>query len=283
MAARNIYEGRSTLLLLAPSLLLMLVIFAWPLVLFFTNSFYSYVDGKLIEDLTFSSYIQFFTDPFYYNIVWGTLKLSTVVTLVALVIGYPLAYALYKAKDHRVQQWMAVIIFSPLLVSVVVRTYGWLILLSDQGIVNFTLMKFGLQPVRLAFDFPGVLISLVHIFLPFMVFPIYSVLLKLNPALKEASSDLGASWWKTFTRVTLPLSMPGVIAGAQMCFTLTMGAFVTPSLLGGGRVQVLPLFIYRNVLDINWPMGAVAGMVLLALAILTVMIFDRVLKYYTPA
>ena len=116
-----------------------------------------------------------------------------------------------------------------------------------------------------------------------IVFPIYSVLYKLDPSLKEASNDLGAGWWQTFCRITLPLSLPGIIAGVQLCFTLSLGAFVTPSLLGGGRVLVLPLIIYRNIEDINWPLGTVAGMALLLLAIITVMIFDRTLKRYTEA
>jgi putative spermidine/putrescine transport system permease protein len=276
---------RTVTLLLAPSLLVMITIFALPMLLFFNYSFYTYEKGRLIDDFTFSSYVKFFTDPYYYKIVLASLKLAGISTLIALLIGYPLAYTLHSAKNSTVQKWMTVIIFSPLLVSVVVRTYGWLVLLSDQGIVNYLLLNLGIvqERLRLALNFTGVVIGLSHIFLPFMVFPIYSVLFKLDPSLKEASNDLGAGWWRTFTKVTLPLSLPGIIAGVQLCFTLSMGAFVTPSLLGGGRVLVLPTLIYRNVEDINWPLGSVASMSLLLLAILAVMIFDRVLKRYTPA
>jgi putative spermidine/putrescine transport system permease protein len=111
------------------------------------------------------------------------------------------------------------------------------------------------------------------------VFPIYSTLTRLDPALKEAAEDLGAGWWTTFRRVTLPLSLPGLVAGAQICFTLALGAFVTPAMLGGGRVLVLPLQIYSATSDINWPVAAVGGIVLLLGSMIAVAAFNRLLKF----
>jgi putative spermidine/putrescine transport system permease protein len=114
--------------------------------------------------------------------------------------------------------------------------------------------------------------------LPFAIFPIYSVMGRLDQSLKEAATDLGAGWWDTFTRVTLPLTMPGIVAGALICFTLALSAFVTPRLLGGGRVQVLPLMVYNNTVEINWPTGAVSGLTLLLLSVAAVWALNAVLR-----
>ena len=126
--------------------------------------------------------------------------------------------------------------------------------------------------------FSGVVISLTHVFLPFVVFPLYSVLTRLDPSLKEASSDLGAGWWTTFGRVTLPLSLRGIVVAGQICFTLALGAFVTPALLGGGRLLVLPINIYNNTVDINWPLAGVGGIVLLLLSMAIVAASNRVIR-----
>lgn len=265
--------------LIAPTLLLMVVVFAIPMLMFFNYSFYSYSSGKMVTEYTLGTYIKFLTDPYYMGVAGSSLKLSLTVTAISLLLGYPLSYALCKIKNAKIVQWMSIIIFSPLVVSVVVRSYGWQILLSDQGIINFFLLKLGIisEPLKLVYNEIGVMISLVHIYLPFVVFPIYTVLKKMDASIKEASNDLGAGWFYTFRRITLPLSMPGIISGVQLCFTMTMGAFVTPSLLGGGRVNVLPITIYNTILDMNWPFGTVAGVVLLALAMVAVAFFNAAL------
>jgi len=126
-------------------------------------------------------------------------------------------------------------------------------------------MFFASAPIRLIFNFTGVAIALVHVLLPFTVFPILSVLLRMDPALREAAADLGANRLQAFLRVTWPLSFPGLFAAAQLTFILAMNAYVTPQLLGGGRVQVLPLLIYQNISDLNWPLAAVEAIALIAL------------------
>src|SRR5262249_28567980 len=146
--------------------------------------------------------------------------------------------------------------------------------------VNTTLRGLGLieEPLSLLFNMRGVVVSLTHILLPFAIFPIYSVLGRIDATLKEAARDLGAGWWETFLRITLPLTMPGVVAAALICFTLALSAFVTPQLLGGGRVQVLPLTVYNSTVEINWPDGAVASLTLLALSVLAVWGLNAVLR-----
>lgn len=268
-------------LLLTPVMLVMFAAFVMPLLTFFQYSFFRFERGRLIEDFSFDSYVDFLTDPYYHMVILDTLKMASITTLVSIAVGYPLAYALWRMSKPWMQKWFAVIIFSPILVSVVVRTYGWTVLLADQGPVNWFLqqvLQFP-EPVRLVFNLTGVVISLTHVFLPFVVFPIYSVMMRIDPTLREAAMDLGAGWWTTFRRITFPLTLPGLVSGAQISFTLALGAFVTPQILGGGRILILPLQVYTATTEINWPLAAVGGMALLILAMITVMISNRLLRY----
>lgn len=274
-------QWRGPLLLLAPTLLVMAYAFAAPLLSFFEYSFYRFRRGRLEQVFTLDTYSRFLFDDYYHVIIYDTLRMATIVTVLSLAIGYPLAYALYRINRPSIQRWLGLLIFSPILVSVVVRSYGWIVLLSDQGPVNWLLLRLGIlsAPVTLVFNLFGVVISLTHVFLPFVVFPIFSSLTRLDPALKEAAQDLGAGWWTTFRRVTFPLSLPGVVAGAQIAFTLALGAFVTPAMLGGGRVLVLPLQVYNATSDINWPVAAVGGIALLIISMIAVAGFNRLLRY----
>jgi putative spermidine/putrescine transport system permease protein len=269
------------LLLLAPTLLVMAYAFVAPLLTFFEYSFYRFRRGRLEQAFTFDTYSRFLFDEYYHVIIYDTLRMATLVTVMSLLIGYPLAYALYRINRPSIQRWLGLLIFSPILVSVVVRSYGWTVLLSDQGPVNWLLLRLGIvaEPVTLVFNLLGVVISLTHVFLPFVVFPIFSSLVRLDPELKQAAEDLGATWWTTFRRITFPLSLPGVVAGAQISFTLALGAFVTPAMLGGGRVLVLPLQVYNATSEINWPVAAVGGMALLIISMIAVAAFNRLLKY----
>ncbi len=269
------------LLLLAPTFAIMLYTFVVPLLSFMRFSFYSFRGGRLEEDFSIDAYVRFLTDPYYHTVIYDTLELSLSVTVLTLLIGYPVAYALWRLTRPSLQRWLGLVIFSPILVSVVVRSYGWTVFLADQGPVNFFLQQIGITsgPVALVFNFTGVLIALVHVFLPFVVFPIYASMVRLDPSLKEAAEDLGAEWWFSFRRVTFPLTLPGFVAGGQICFTLALGAFVTTSILGGGRVTVLPLQVYHATADINWPIAAVGGFVLVLLSVIAVMLSNRLLKY----
>ena len=269
------------ILLLAPAFAVMVYVFVAPMLAFLRFSVYSFRGGRLEEDFTFESYYRFLTDSYYHLIIYDTLRMSLFVTLASIAIGYPIAYALWRINRPSIQRWLGLAIFSPILVSVVVRSYGWTVLLADQGPVNYLLLKLGVvsEPLVLVFNQFGVLISLTHVFLPFVVFPIFAAMVRLDPTLREAAHDLGASWWTTFRRVTFPLTLPGLVAGTQICLTLALGAFVTPAILGGGRVQVLPLLIYRTTTEINWPVAAVGGLVLLIFALIVVAASNRLLKY----
>ncbi|WP_164742938.1 ABC transporter permease [Mesorhizobium sp. Z1-4] len=268
-------------LLLLPAFLIMAYAFVLPMLVFFQYSVYTFERGRLIDEFSLATYIDFLTDPYFHTVIFDTVKMAAITTLCSALVGYPLAYALWRVNSPALKRWLGLIIFSPILVSVVVRSYGWTVLLADQGPINWflqTVLAFP-EPVKLVFNLTGVVISLTHVFLPFVVFPIFSTMTRLDPTLREASMDLGAGWWTTFRRITFPLTLPGLLAGMQICFTLALGAFVTPSLLGGGRVLVLPLQIYTATADINWPLAAVGGIVLLALAMVTVLISNRLLRY----
>jgi putative spermidine/putrescine transport system permease protein len=272
----TVLARRRTPLFLLPAFAITAGVFASAMLLLFSYSAYTFRGGQLTEEVSFLAWQKFFTDPFYWGVVATTLRLAFGVTVVALLVGYPTAYALTKVRDQRLLVAAYLVIFSPLLVSLVVRIYGWLLLLSDNGVINQVLRATGLvnEPIRLIYNDTGVVIALVHILLPFMVFPILSVLLQFDHALREAANDLGANRLQTFLRVVLPMSLPGVVAGAQIVFTLAISAFVTPELLGGGKVQVLSRAIWFNVVDVNWPLAAVEAIVLLALALAALAVFD---------
>jgi putative spermidine/putrescine transport system permease protein len=253
--------------LIAPAVVFVLTILVTALVILLVNSIFHFTGTRVQAIPTFEAYRRFFTDSFYANVVLQELRLAAVCTAACLVIGYPTAYAI--TKIHR-PGWVIfayILVFSPLLTSSIVRAYGWLIILARGGLVNWVLLHLHLvpAPVRLIFNFTGVAIALVHVLLPFTVFPILSVLLRMDPALREAAADLGANRLQAFLRVTWPLSFPGLFAAAQLTFILAMNAYVTPQLLGGGRVQVLPLLIYQNISDLNWPLAAVEAIALIGL------------------
>ena len=274
-------HGRLALGLLAPTLVLMAVLYVVPLGVYFVNGFHAFRDGKILPVWTLRTYAGFLSDPYSYKIIASSLWLALIVTSFAVLIGYPVAYALHtRVRRRGLRTVLALVLFCPLMVSVVVRTYGWLILLANQGLVNTLLRRMGVidEPLSLLFNMRGVVVSLTHILLPFAIFPIYSVLGRIDVTLKEAARDLGAGWWDTFLRITLPLTMPGVMAGALICFTLALSAFVTPQLLGGGRVQVLPLTVYNSTVEINWPDGAVTSLALLLLSIGAVWALNAVIR-----
>ncbi len=270
--------------LLGPAMFFMILVFVVSLVFLFSNSVFRFNGLQIEGTLTLAAYVKFFTDPFVARVVGQGLQLAAVTTAVCLLLGYPAAYSMSRLRNQGALVAAFIVVFSPLLTSVIVRSYGWLLLLADTGLVNYLLVSVHLveQPIRMLFNFFGVSVSLVQVLLPYSIFPILSVLLQLDPALKEASADLGANRLRTFWHIVLPLSLPGVFSAFQLTFVLTMSAFVTPRMLGGGRVLVLPIMIYENISDLNWPLAAVEAMVLLSLVLIVIfssnLLFRRVYR-----
>lgn len=235
-------------------------------------SFFTEQRGRTIETFSLRSWQMTLSDPFFWDVLLRTTQLAATITVLSLVVGYPAAYALAKVRDKRLLAVAYVAIFSPLLVSIVVRAYGWLLLLADEGVVNFALRSVGIveEPIRLIFNLTGVQIALVHGYMPFMVFPLVGVMSQVQTTYKEAAQDLGATRLGTFRRVTLPLTLPGIVAGCQIVFIFALGTFVTPVLIGGGRVLVTGRQAWENVTNFNWPRAAIEVFALLAITMLVV-------------
>lgn len=272
--------------LLSPALLLLAFPFLVSMLMLFSNSAYHFNGFQVERIITFDAYRDFFTDPFYADMLTRSLSLALTTTTITLAISYPVAYAIARLQSQRLKILFYILIFSPLLTSIVTRAFGWLVLLGNSGFINYMLVQTGLvdEPIRLIYNLNGVIIAMVHIQLPFAVFPIISVLNRIEPVLKEAAGDLGGTRWDVFRRVTWPLSLPGVIVAVQITFIQAVSAFVAPSLLGGGRVMVLPRLIYDSLISLNWPLASVLAMVLLSISLTILFISNRLFRlvYQAP-
>jgi putative spermidine/putrescine transport system permease protein len=258
-------------LLMSPSLLLLLFAFVAPLVILLAYSFYeSRPGGVMIPAFTLGQYTRFLGDPFYLYVLWRTVLLGLWVTAWCIVLGYPLAYTLARTRSRHLRGILVTLLLVPLMTSVVVRSYGWMILLANNGLVNKTLLVLGVTrgPVQLLFNTTGVVIALVAILLPYMILTLMPVIQNIPPALEEASQSLGASPWRMFRDVVIPLSLPGVGAGSILVFVLTIAAYATPRLVGGSRLLVMPIFVYDQTMALlNWPFASATSFVLLALVL----------------
>ncbi len=258
--------------LLAPNLLLLLLCLAGPLLLLGRVSLMGYEAGHgMIPVWQLSNYSKFFFDPFYRAILWGTFLLGAEVTALCLLLGFPLAFALSRARGLK-RAILYFCILMPLLTSTVVRTFGWMILLGNNGFINHTLLRFHLiaSPLRLMYNVTGVIIALGEVLLPFMVLSIDTSLLNINPSYYEAARNLGARGPRIFFRITLPHALPGIVSGCVLVFTGTLSAFVTPTLIAGARIKVMSTIIYQQAMALlDWPFGsAIAFTLLLAILIL---------------
>ncbi|MCV9997841.1 ABC transporter permease [Pararhizobium sp. YC-54] len=208
-------------------------------------------------------------DPLYAKIFLTSVRIAGLATLLAILIAYPAAYAIC-LSPKRTQPLLLFFAVLPFWSNYLIRTYAWIVLLNREGLINNLLRWFGYEgePLALLYREGAVITGLVYNYLPFVILAIYSSLSRLNGELIEASRDLGAGRVRTFFRVTLPLTMPGVAAGGVFVFVLSIGNFVTPALLGGGRFQMIGNLVYDQFLTANdWPFGAALGMVLIAIMI----------------
>jgi ABC-type spermidine/putrescine transport system permease subunit I len=253
----------TTGLLGAPVLVLLFVFLVLPYGDMVTMSFRTPASGAPYgQAWTFANYLRAVGDPFYLGVLGYTLAVGTLIAVLTLIVSYPIALHLARVGD-RWHVLFYICVVSPLLVGVLVRNFGWMIVLSFGGPLNQVLLALGLiqQPLRLLFNLPVVVLALVHVFVPFMVLPITNALRNIDPALEEASNSLGATRRETFCRVTLPLSLPGVMAGVILVFALAMSAFVTPALLGGQNVVLMPSIIIQQLIGaFAWPFGAALAM-----------------------
>jgi spermidine/putrescine transport system permease protein len=206
-------------------------------------------------------------ESIYLSIFLTSAKIAGLATLIAVLIGYPAAYAIARAPAHRQTRYL-ILVMLPFWSNYLIRTYAWIVLLNREGLINRGLGAIGLidEPLNILYNQFAIVTGLVYNYLPFVILAIYSSIQQLDPAMQEASEDLGAPAWKTFLRVTLPLTIPGVAAGAVFVFVLSIGNFITPDLLGGGRILMVGNLIYDQFLSArDWPFGAALSMVLILL------------------
>ncbi len=266
-------------LFLGPALLVNFAVFLAPMLNLAALSFREARAGGSIGDgLTLATWQGLLKDPYYLELVTGSIGLAIPVTLATLLAAYPLALFVHRAAP-RWRSLLVVACISPLLVSAVVRTYGWIVILGDNGLVAAVLRGLGMKPPRMVFNTTGVGIALVEILMPTMILCLLAGFGRLDAALEEAAASLGAPPWRAFIRVVLPLSLPGVLLGCLLAFVLTVSSFITPKLLGGGRVILLATEIYdQAIVTLNWPVAAALSVLSLAVFGAALMLYGRVLR-----
>ncbi|MEQ8319193.1 MAG: ABC transporter permease [Rhodospirillales bacterium] len=254
-----------------PAVIFLLILFAIPVVQLMLLS---------VQSGSFEHYEKAFTDELYVTVLLNTFKIALMVTVISFLLAYPLAYYLTIASP----MWRAIGMFCllmPFWTSILVRTYAWMAILGRRGIVNEALLSLGIidTPVSLLYNTSAVLVGMVHVLMPYMVFPLYAVMRRVDPNLMQAAFGLGAPAWRAFARVYFPMTMPGVLAGASLVFILSMGFFITPVLLGGGRVTMIAVLIEQFVTEfLAWEFAGALSMALLAFTLVVYGTFKWFMK-----
>jgi putative spermidine/putrescine transport system permease protein len=220
-----------------------------------------------LPELTLDNYRKLF-DLYYLRLFGRTLRLGLITTIACAAFGYPLAYWLARARP-RIQTLGLFLLIMPLRVSTVIRVFGWIVILGRKGLVNQALVALGLDPVKMLYTETAVVIGLVNIFMPFMVLPLMAAIERIPPSLEEAARNLGAGWWQMFRRTIVPLSLPGLISGCLLVYSVSISAFVTPALMGSSRERMAGQQIYDEVLvSFNWPSASSLALTLVLLTLL---------------
>ena len=282
MSRRSLNPGW---LLSTPALVLLSVFFLIPLAILLPTSLRPFNSSSGIQSgWTLANYVAILSDSFYAEIMLRTIVLGVLVSAICLVLGWPIASVIARSQSRYKFILVLVVIF-PLLIDVVVRSFGWIVLLSDKGIVNELLIGLGITsgPVQLIFNFVGLLIGMVHLMLPFMILILSSAIRAIPSDLEHASATLGSRPAATFLYVTIPLAMPGIVAGSILVFVLTISSMVTPRLLGGPTYRVMASTIYDEFLQLlNWPMGAALSSLLTAIVLVLVVLSGKLTQKWSP-
>jgi putative spermidine/putrescine transport system permease protein len=262
---------------------------AWPLGAFFVLFFLApllllflvslYTDTSMTA-FGLTQYAKFLLDPFSLKVLGSTLWLGVEVTALCLLLGFPLAY-LYVRAPGWLQGVLILIVLLPLLTSVVVRTFAWIVILGRQGIINTALLELGIidSPLRLLYTEGGVVVALAQVQMPLMVLPLITALTRIDPNLSDASAALGAGAWRTFFKVTLPLTLPGIIAGCLLTYAAALSAFITQTLVGGGQMLFMPMYLYQQASTLNnWPFAAAISFIFLIAVLAVITVFNMLGK-----
>ncbi|AKM32595.1 ABC transporter permease [Pandoraea faecigallinarum] len=250
--------------LAAPATLVVLLVIVLPGLQLVRYSFNRFDPVDMMQAaLTGANYVKFFTDPYYLSVLWTTIKVASLCTVLALVFGFPVAYVLARTQS-RFKSLLVMLLVFPLLVGNVVRAAGWMVMLGNAGFVNSMLVSLGIvpQPIRLLYTPFAVVVGTTAVVLPYMILTLQSVLEGMDFSVEEAARNLGATFRHTLTRVILPMAAPGIAAGTMLVFILCMNAYATPVLLGGTGITMMTPSIYDQIAKANnWPFGAVLSIV----------------------
>ena len=274
-------RANRSILLVLPAALLFLLFFAAPVLMLLAIAFNPSEVGVVTfswNDLTLETFARFFERSLYWGALVRSIVLSLIAAVCALLLGYPLAYLVAKESRPGRANFYMILILASMQLDLIIRMYGFMILMGDQGLINDTLLKLGYiaDPLPLMYNPFGVIVGMVQLALPFMILSLIGVIQGINPSLEEAARSLGAGAWKTFFTITLPMSMPGVLAGSLLVFAIAAGSYAVPVLMGGWRVLVTPLHIYQQVSEVgNWRFGAAIAAILFAVCLGVVFIYHR--------
>ena len=260
-----------------PALVLFTALLLVPLALTAVLSFnvYDPATGPKSGEFTLAHYALVFSDSYYLGIFWRTFWVSALVTLICVLVGAPEAYVLSRMRNPW-RSALLLVVLAPLLVSVVVRAFGWSMLLGPEGAVNALLRLVGIGPVKILYTNAAVVIALVHVMLPFMVIPVWTSLQKLDPGVENAALSLNATPFTTLRRIVLPQVMPGILSGSLLVFGLAASSFAIPGLLGGRRLKMVATIVYDEYLsELNWPLGAAVALVLLVANLVVMLSYNR--------
>ncbi|MDW9819875.1 ABC transporter permease subunit [Sinorhizobium meliloti] len=272
-SARN-YSALVSLGLLAPMVLLLAFSFLYPVGRLLIGSVFT-------PEFSLDRYAKLSAEPLFLRVLWRTFQTAFVVMVASLVLGYPVALAMAKLKGL----WATVVaacVLIPLWTSVLVRSYAWIVLLQRNGVVNTVLQDIGITsaPLRLIYTNGAVIMAMTHVLLPYMILPIFTALRTIPDDLNRAAMNLGAGNWMVFLRITLPLSLPGVFAGAVMTFILSLGFYITPALVGGpGTLMMATLIGQQATTLLDWPFAGALSAVLLAATLLLIAVFHKVIAF----
>ncbi|OZB92221.1 ABC transporter permease [Paenibacillus sp. XY044] len=269
-------------LMLSPSLLFLLAFLVVPFIMLIVLSFRE-VDSLLNVLPTYSikNYVQVFTTSSYLTTIRSTLGVAALTTVIVLIAAYPAAYLLVRTSNKGLRTFFYILLISPLLTSVVIRTFAWIVILAQNGLLNEVLLKLHLidEPLSILWSMKAVVIAYVQVMLPFAVLPIATSMGEIQPKLREASMSLGVGRVRTFLQVTFPLTLPGMLSGAAIVFSLAAGSYITPLLVGGRLQPLLPLSIYQQAVQVfNMPFAAALAITLLALVGIVVGVISWISK-----
>ena len=269
----------------APAALLFVLFFILP---FSVMAMLSVLSGNPVSNpnvmFTWRHYDRLFDSDLYFDALIATLRIGAITTIITLLLGYPLAHWMARMRSRTGHALLVMAVVTPMLTGIVVRTFAWMTLLADRGVINTAVQWLGWtdRPLSLMYNEFGVVIGLVHIYLPFMVLTLVGVIGRIDGALEDAARGLGASRLRTFLEVTLPLSMPGILSGSLLVFALAISAYVTPTLLGGNNVLTVPMLIYQQVsASFNLGFAGALGVVLLMVSLVLVFAYDTILGRLT--